>query len=148
MSKYRQQVTQLIKLKDGEKSRTISDPQVDSMKQSLDSQLNKMNEMVAVMKKAAEVEDQEAIRQEQIISQLRTENQGLRNMLAIASNFGSIANSNKPTQDKEVQTQNGDTNNNQDAQQDQDLNDFKDHDESSSDMNDSQEAIFRGETEH
>ncbi|XP_069939262.1 FGFR1 oncogene partner 2 homolog isoform X2 [Cherax quadricarinatus] len=56
----------------------------------LAAQIERISEMVAVMRKAASLGDDESQQQQRLITALATENKGLREMLNIASRSGSI----------------------------------------------------------
>ncbi|XP_053628924.1 FGFR1 oncogene partner 2 homolog isoform X5 [Cherax quadricarinatus] len=84
MSKYRQQVAKLV---------TVNSKQTQPNTQEqakLAAQIERISEMVAVMRKAASLGDDESQQQQRLITALATENKGLREMLNIASRSGSI----------------------------------------------------------
>ncbi|XP_071529519.1 suppressor of IKBKE 1-like isoform X2 [Panulirus ornatus] len=84
MSKYRQQVAKLV---------TVNSKQAQPNTQEqakLAAQIERISEMVAVMRKAASLGDDECEQQQRLITALATENKGLREMLNIASRSGSI----------------------------------------------------------
>ncbi|XP_042236875.1 FGFR1 oncogene partner 2 homolog isoform X2 [Homarus americanus] len=84
MSKYRQQVAKLV---------TVNSKQMQPNTQEqakLAAQIERISEMVAVMRKAASLGDDESQQQQRLITALATENKGLREMLNIASLSGSL----------------------------------------------------------
>lgn len=84
MSKYRQQVAQLVTVN--------SQPSQPSTQEQakLSAHIERVSEMVAVMRKAAALGDDETNQQQRLITALATENKGLREMLNIASRSGSL----------------------------------------------------------
>lgn len=66
--------------------------------------------MAAIMQKAAHIDEQNANRDNEYISKLATENQGLRELLQISKQFGSYKQDISSLEDKAVQT---DTDNDQ-----------------------------------
>ncbi|KAK8407366.1 hypothetical protein O3P69_002120 [Scylla paramamosain] len=84
MSKYRQQVAQLVTVN--------SQPSQPSTQEQakLSAHIERVSEMVAVMRKAAALGDDESNQQQRLITALATENKGLREMLNIASRSGSL----------------------------------------------------------
>lgn len=84
MSKYRQQVAQLVTVN--------SQPSQPSTQEQakLTAHIERVSEMVAVMRKAASIGDDESNQQQRLITALATENKGLREMLNIASRSGSL----------------------------------------------------------
>ena len=125
MSKYRMQISQLIQLhqRDAlEKSDTkngIGSSRKGTIFESelIQAHSNKIMEMASVMSKAAEIDEQNDCQQKIILSQLQTENQGLKEMLSIARKSGSVSTTifdsqtiqRKPTKlitaEKEIQTE-------------------------------------------
>ncbi|RWS03661.1 FGFR1 oncogene partner 2-like protein [Dinothrombium tinctorium] len=98
MSKYRTQVSNLIKSRDGNKCCPhVQDSYIDIITRQAD----KIYEMAAVMKKSVEVDDQNHFKDQQLLAQLRIENDGLREMLNIAKVQGSVTTA---KEEKEVQT--------------------------------------------
>lgn len=122
MSKYRMQVSQLIQLHQRDVLERKNTNEVGSRNNTiLESELikahsNKVMEMASVMKRAAEIDEENDCLQKVVISQLRTENRGLREMLLIAKKSGSLSSGEDQntvrrrtaqviTSDKEVQTE-------------------------------------------
>ncbi|XP_050727451.1 FGFR1 oncogene partner 2 homolog isoform X4 [Eriocheir sinensis] len=84
MSKYRQQVAQLVTV-------NAQPTQPSTQEQAkLAAQIERVSEMVAVMRQAASLSDDECNEQQKLITALATENKGLREMLNIASRSGSL----------------------------------------------------------
>ncbi|KAI1288489.1 FGFR1 oncogene partner 2 -like protein [Halotydeus destructor] len=105
MSKYRQHVTQLIKSRNfGRFSQSSGSSELDNEMSKV--QVSKILEMAAVMKRAAEVDEQRANRDLESLVCLRTENQGLRGLLKIAQSTGSVETTPAVVskEEKEVQT--------------------------------------------
>ncbi|GJQ83945.1 hypothetical protein Trydic_g8684 [Trypoxylus dichotomus] len=102
MSKYRQHTSQQIY-----KSRiNFSTFQDEGYKKVITEQAEKIQEMAAVMDKAAHIDEDKSHKDEEVLSRLKAENKGLREMLEISCKFGSYG---KPmvspiTEDKIVQT--------------------------------------------
>nr|XP_045610069.1 FGFR1 oncogene partner 2 homolog isoform X1 [Procambarus clarkii] len=84
MSKYRQQVAKLVTVNSKQ-----SQPNTQEQAK-LAAQIERISEMVAVMRKAASLGDDESQQQQRLITSLATENKGLREMLNIASRSGSL----------------------------------------------------------
>ncbi|XP_042872320.1 FGFR1 oncogene partner 2 homolog isoform X3 [Penaeus japonicus] len=84
MSKYRQQVAKLVSVNKKQMQPNTQD------QAKLAAQIERVSEMVAVMRKAASLGDDECQQQQRLISALATENKGLREMLSIANRSGSI----------------------------------------------------------
>nr|CAD7414114.1 unnamed protein product [Timema cristinae] len=99
MSKYRQQVTQLVA------SHKLDLPTIHNQKyaQIIEEQADKISEMAAVMERAAAIDERVAFGEQELISKLVIENKGLRELLQIACKNGSLHNGTKAV-DKEVQT--------------------------------------------
>lgn len=96
MSKYRLQVSQLIQLRQRDFLERNNRNDIGSRETIFESELiqahsNKVLEMASVMRKAIEIDEENDCQQKMILSQLRTENQGLREMLAVAKKSGSIS---------------------------------------------------------
>lgn len=94
MSKYRMQISQLIQLHQRDVMERSAKNELGSSR-IFESELirvhsNKVMEMASVMRKAAEIDEQNDCEQKIILSQLLTENQGLREILSIARKSGSI----------------------------------------------------------
>ena len=107
MSKYRQQISDLIRIKEEEK-RCFAVVN-DNSKEILTQQANKINEMIAIMNKSIEMDENNSRNEALLISQLQVENKGLRELLKIAQSFGSTkehdGNQDKPPlQDEQTQT--------------------------------------------
>ncbi|KAK9875896.1 hypothetical protein WA026_009683 [Henosepilachna vigintioctopunctata] len=66
-------------------------------------QAEKIQEMAAVMEKAASLGEDDLNSDEILISKLISENKGLRDVLGISKRFGSLKNA--PTEDKTIQTE-------------------------------------------
>lgn len=76
----------------------------------LSLQQDKIMEMAAVMMKAVDLDDSTVIHDQELVAQLRQENQGLRELLSIARNNGDFIGERKlsvklATRDKEIQTE-------------------------------------------
>lgn len=100
MSKYRQQVTKLVQTNKVEGACN----RLDNSKE-LQQRADKICEMAAVMKAAVEIDDNIYLKEQEKLTQLITENKGLRQLLKISLSTGSIKHLNSPdTCDKEVQT--------------------------------------------
>lgn len=84
MSRYRQQVTKLMSVNAKQSQPNTQD------QAKLTAQIERISEMVAVMRKAASLGDEETHHQQRLITALTTENKGLREMLSIAKRSGSI----------------------------------------------------------
>jgi len=84
MSKYRQQVAKLVTVNSN------ATPQSTTNNNQMAGQIERVNEMVAVMRKASQMGDEEAQDCQKLITALATENKGLREMLHIATRAGSI----------------------------------------------------------
>lgn len=67
-------------------------------------QEEKIQNMVAVMNAAALIDEQNANRDVELITKLKTENQGLRELLEISCKYGSLNKLGKQMEDKTVQT--------------------------------------------
>lgn len=94
MSKYRMQISQLIQLHQRDVMERSAKDEFGSSR-IFESELirvhsNKVMEMASVMRKAAEIDEQNDCEQKIILSQLLTENQGLREILSIARESGSM----------------------------------------------------------
>lgn len=76
MSKYRQQVTQLVKSNNNKQPLTPANDQLDSkVNDVIKAQSSKILEMAAVMQKAAQFDESDALRDKQVLAQLKAENQ-------------------------------------------------------------------------
>lgn len=101
MSKYRQQITQLIKVEKAEKEFLNMDK--NGSKELLQKHADKICEMAAVMNKAAEIDEINMQKERELLFQLKAENEGLREMLRLAKVSGSLKEVEKQT--IEVQTE-------------------------------------------
>ncbi|XP_075235015.1 FGFR1 oncogene partner 2 homolog [Lycorma delicatula] len=86
MSKYRQQITHLVQVS----KLNLTNMYNSQYTQVIRRQAEKMNEMAAVMKMAAEIDEKNATQGKEVLSRLTTENQGLRELLGISTKFGSL----------------------------------------------------------
>ncbi|XKL64642.1 hypothetical protein PGB90_004728 [Kerria lacca] len=86
MSKYRSHTAQLLAANKLDLRKLCCEHQ----NKIIEAQAEKINEMAAVMIKAVSFVEEKEVHLEEIISRLKIENQGLREMLAISSNFGSV----------------------------------------------------------
>lgn len=126
MSKYRMQISQLIQLHQKDVFERTKEEEISSSKGNTVYEANliqahskKVMEMASVMRKAIEIDENNDCQLKIILSQLRTENQGLREMLLIANKSGSVLSSSEDqktvqrravkvrTEEKEVQTEVG-----------------------------------------
>ncbi|RZC38216.1 FGFR1 oncogene partner 2 -like [Asbolus verrucosus] len=99
MTKYREHTTdEIYKTKLDFKS--FQSKQYDEI---IQQQAEKIQEMAAVMKKAALIDENSMVYNEEIIAMLKAENQGLREMLGIAFKHGSLINN--KMEDKTIQTE-------------------------------------------
>ncbi|KAL7647626.1 UNVERIFIED_CONTAM: hypothetical protein RMT77_001226 [Armadillidium vulgare] len=103
MSKYRQQIANLIAV--NKTGNGQNDAEVHAKMASL---VERVNEMVAVMRKATLLCEDEYGEQQRIITTLATENKGLREMLRIAVKSGSVV---PPPGTSDVHTQTEDETN-------------------------------------
>lgn len=100
MTKYRQQVTKLVQTNKVEEACV----KLDNSKE-LQKSADKICEMAAVMKHAVEIDDNSYCQEREKLTQLMTENKGLRELLKISIAAGSIRCLTSPeTSDKSVQT--------------------------------------------
>ncbi|XP_066999705.1 FGFR1 oncogene partner 2 homolog isoform X2 [Anabrus simplex] len=102
MSKYRQQVTQLV----GNSKLDLSNLYSNKYSKIICEQADKICEMAAVMERAAEIDEKRALEEQELISRLTTENKGLRDLLEISCKYGSMRNKllGVEAEDKEIQT--------------------------------------------
>lgn len=97
MSKYRMQISQLIQLhqRDALDKKNMNDigsrGKIIFESELIQAHSNKVLEMASVMRKAVEIDDENDCQQKMIVSQLRMENQGLREMLSVAKKNGSVS---------------------------------------------------------
>jgi len=100
MSKYRQQMLQLIRLK---KQQELSETYYQSVLfKNLQEKTDQIAEMTEVMKHAIEIDDKTVNINEERLQSLLVENRGLKDMLKIRSKYGLAESPN--TMAKEVQT--------------------------------------------
>ncbi|KAJ8675833.1 hypothetical protein QAD02_011619 [Eretmocerus hayati] len=107
MSKYRQQTAYFLKQTQKEAnpaSNAKCCQQVSQCKcmKVIDSQAEKINEMVSVMRSAAQIDDENEMKYAEMVGRLKEENNGLREILSIVNQYGSSKHEN--TVDKTVQT--------------------------------------------
>jgi hypothetical protein len=88
MSKYRQQTTQLIKVEKAEIG--THDIQLDQNQQLINRLTNKVCEMANVMNKAILIDETNALKEQELLAQLKLENKALRELLLIARTNGSL----------------------------------------------------------
>jgi len=102
MSKYRQQISRLLEANHAEKNLVNLLP--DNTK--LNEQAEKINDMIGVMQSAIEKDDNFVQNEAELFSRLKTENQGLKELLEIANYNGSLRNSllGVEKEEKEAQT--------------------------------------------
>jgi len=91
MSKYRQQMTHLVNMS-RQDYHSLYNQQYTHV---IEKQADKISEMAAVMKMAAQVDYENEEKDEAKIVQLTTENKGLRELLDISVKFGSTTNEQK-----------------------------------------------------
>lgn len=72
-------------------------------KQIITSQAEKINEMAAVMKTAAALDEENEMKEKELIARLKEENIVLRQIVDVANKHGSLKND-PPTENKTVQT--------------------------------------------
>lgn len=103
MSKYRQQMLQLIRLK---KQQELSETYYQSaIFKNLQEKTDQIAEMTEVMKHAIDLDEKTINEREERLQSLLVENQGLKELLRIKSRYGnSDANNNVNLVNKEVQT--------------------------------------------
>lgn len=95
MSKYREHTTEQI-FKSRINFKVLQDERCNEV---IRQQAEKIQEMASVMRQAALIDETMEVREKEVVSMLKTENQGLREMLQIAKKCGSLQ-----TEDKIVQT--------------------------------------------
>ncbi|XP_032668278.1 FGFR1 oncogene partner 2 homolog [Odontomachus brunneus] len=99
MSKYRQQTASLLRL-----SKTdFSSLHNSKYANIITSQAEKINEMAAVMKTAAALDEENELKEKEAFQSLKEENIVLREIINIANKYGSI-NKECPVENKTVQT--------------------------------------------
>ncbi|KAJ8969424.1 hypothetical protein NQ314_001766 [Rhamnusium bicolor] len=96
MTKYREHTTEQI-YKSRINFKAIQDQKYNEV---IRQQAEKIQEMAAIMDKAALIDEDRASREQEIVTMLKAENQGLREMLEISRKYG-----NSKTEDKLVQTE-------------------------------------------
>jgi len=105
MTKYRQQVSELIRQR-GYDDRLLQS--IDANNKNVERNSGQVNEMKQIMRHAIQIDEESIVKEEELISRLVTENKGLRELLQISGRYGSYyppAVSQPPeTEDKEVQT--------------------------------------------
>ncbi|XP_012269910.2 FGFR1 oncogene partner 2 homolog [Athalia rosae] len=99
MSKYREQTASLLRRCKVD----FTSSHNSKYTELITSQAEKINEMAAVMKTAAAIDEENDIRGKEVYSRLKEENTVLREILNIANNYGSL-DKNPPKDDKTVQT--------------------------------------------
>lgn len=99
MSKYRQQISRLLEANHAEKS--LSKLLPDTRK--TEEQAEKINDMISVMESSIKLDDNYVQKEIELFSKLNTENKGLKELLDIASNNGSLMRKSLSNEDKEVQ---------------------------------------------
>lgn len=99
MSKYRQQISRLLEANHAEKS--LSKLLPDTRK--TEEQAEKINDMISVMESSIKLDDNYVQKEIELFSKLNTENKGLKELLDIASNNGSLMRNSLSNEDKEVQ---------------------------------------------
>ncbi len=86
MTKYREQMLKLIQLK---KEQEISESFYQtSLSKELQEKIDRIAEMSEVMRKAVELDEKTAFEYEERIRTLEIENQGLKELLKIKTNYG------------------------------------------------------------
>jgi len=105
MSKYRQQISRLLEASHAEKNLVNFLPN----NTKLGEQAEKINDMIGVMRTAIKIDDNYVQKEAELFSRLTTENQGLKELLDIATHNGSLRNSllGIEKEEKEAQTDNG-----------------------------------------
>lgn len=99
MTKYREHTTEKIYRTRIDFS-AVQNKQYDEI---IKQQAEKIQEMAAVMEKAALIDEDRMVGNEEVIARLRAENQGLKEMLNIAFKYGNLINK---MEDKTIQTEN------------------------------------------
>ncbi|XP_015596987.1 FGFR1 oncogene partner 2 homolog [Cephus cinctus] len=99
MSKYRQQTATLIRTGKTDFSSLYNSKYANI----ISSQAEKINEMAAVMKTAAALDDENELKDKETYFRLKEENAALREIVGIANKFGSLQ-KDPPTETKMVQT--------------------------------------------
>lgn len=99
MSKYRQQTASLLKQWKPDYTSLYNSKYANI----ITSQAEKINEMAAVMKTAAALDEENEIKEKELIARLKEENIVLRQIVDVANKHGSLKND-PPTENKTVQT--------------------------------------------
>ncbi|CAG0886168.1 unnamed protein product [Cyprideis torosa] len=88
MTKYREQMSKLAKIRSLEKL-----PELQAHTESAESvrtKVEKISEMGAVMRSAIQMDEEDARKEQALVTQLLVENEGLRELLRISQKFGSV----------------------------------------------------------
>jgi FGFR1 oncogene partner 2 homolog len=87
MSKYRQQLSKWVKMRQKERFKLSNNHNLEVLQKSS----SRVNEMQRIMREAINLDETNSVANEEIVAQLKTENETLRHLLRIAINFGSIS---------------------------------------------------------
>ncbi|KAF2359881.1 SIKE family [Trinorchestia longiramus] len=87
MSKYREQVAKLLTSSPDH----LQSSHATAMQRKLGANIERVSEMVCVMRRAAQLDEHQTIEYQELLSTLARENRGLREMLQIAVKSGSVA---------------------------------------------------------
>ncbi|KAF4523073.1 hypothetical protein B566_EDAN003085 [Ephemera danica] len=102
MSKYRQHVSQLVRASNVDFEKLTN----HNYTQVICRQSDKIAEMAAVMQRAIQLDENNAVKEEELLTRLATENKGLRELLEISYHHGSYqASLNRDKEEKESQTE-------------------------------------------
>lgn len=102
MTKYRQHTTEQI-YNSRIDLKTVNNEKYNEI---IRQQAEKIHEMASVMKKAASMHENDTYHEEEMLTRLRAENKGLRELLGISCKNGSLGKQISPvTEDKLVQTE-------------------------------------------
>ncbi|XP_013786870.1 FGFR1 oncogene partner 2 homolog isoform X1 [Limulus polyphemus] len=99
MRKYRKLVTSLL-----EENSVKWDKLCSSDSEMMQEKLDQICEMVAVMRKAVDVDEVADIKSKELLAQLQTENKVLKELVYLSKSAGSLSNLLLETVDEEVQT--------------------------------------------
>ncbi|XP_043479723.1 FGFR1 oncogene partner 2 homolog [Leptopilina heterotoma] len=99
MSKYRKQTASLLKQWKPDYTSLYNSKYANI----ITSQAEKINEMAAVMKTAAALDEENEMKEKELIARLKEENIVLRQIVDVANKYGSLKND-PPTENKTVQT--------------------------------------------
>ncbi|KAJ8953335.1 hypothetical protein NQ318_012130 [Aromia moschata] len=99
MSKYREHTTEQI-YKSRINFKAIQDEKYNDI---IRKQAEKIQEMAAIMDKAALIDEDRTFSEQEVVSMLQVENKGLRELLQISRKNGNLK-----TEDKTVQTESSD----------------------------------------